>query len=111
MHSLQTSLTHSAMPVTQLCHCAKEVCHCAKESLEILFRTVLGLNCGILDMIMVIHILGDSAEQFVPICPCLASSRWHTVTVLIIICQKIETNISLTQPAMPATQKPSMSDF
>ncbi len=32
-----------------------KLCHCAKESLEMFFRTVLGLDDGILGMIMVIH--------------------------------------------------------
>jgi hypothetical protein len=42
-------------------------CHCAKESLEIFFRTVLGLDDGILGMILVIHTFGDYARS-TPIC-------------------------------------------
>ncbi len=34
-----------------------QLCHYAKESLEMFFRTVLGLDDGILGMIMVIHTL------------------------------------------------------
>jgi len=34
-------------------------CHCAKEGLEIFFGTVLGLDDGILGMIMVIRTFGD----------------------------------------------------
>ena len=37
-------------------------CHCAKESLEMFFRTVLGVDDGILGMIMVIHTFGDYAR-------------------------------------------------
>jgi hypothetical protein len=32
-----------------------EFCHCARESLEIFFRTVLGLPDGIPGLVMVIH--------------------------------------------------------
>jgi hypothetical protein len=39
-----------------------QLCHCAKESLEVFFRTVLGLDDGILGMIMVIHTFGDYAR-------------------------------------------------
>jgi len=38
------------------------LCHCANESLRMFFRTVPGLNDGILGMIMVIHTLGDYAR-------------------------------------------------
>ncbi len=38
------------------------LCHCANESLRMFFRTVLGLNDGILGMIMVIHTFGDYAR-------------------------------------------------
>jgi len=37
------------------------LCHCANESLRMFFRTVPGLNDGILGMIMVIHTFGDYA--------------------------------------------------
>jgi hypothetical protein len=39
-----------------------KLCHCAKESLEVFFRTVLGLPDGILGMITVIHTFGDYAR-------------------------------------------------
>jgi hypothetical protein len=39
-----------------------KLCHCAREGLEIFFRTVLGLDDGILGMIMVIHTFGDYAR-------------------------------------------------
>ena len=39
-----------------------QLCHCAKESLEMFFRTLLGLDDGILGMIMVIHTFGDYAR-------------------------------------------------
>jgi len=39
-----------------------QLCHCANESLGMFFRTVLGLNDGILGMIMVIHTFGDYAR-------------------------------------------------
>ena len=32
-----------------------QLCHCENESLQMFFRTVLGLDDGILGMIMVIH--------------------------------------------------------
>ena len=38
------------------------LCHCAKESLRMFFRTVLGLNDGILGVIMLIHTFGDYAR-------------------------------------------------
>ena len=38
------------------------LCHCARDSLEIFFRTVLGLDDGILGMILVIHTFGDYAR-------------------------------------------------
>ena len=39
-----------------------EFCHCARESLEIFFRTVLGLPDGIPGLVMVIHTFGDYAR-------------------------------------------------
>jgi hypothetical protein len=39
-----------------------QLCHCTKESLEKFFRAVLGLDDGILGMIMVIHTFGDYAR-------------------------------------------------
>lgn len=33
-----------------------QLCHCAKENLQMFFHTLLGLDDGILGMIMVIHI-------------------------------------------------------
>jgi hypothetical protein len=39
-----------------------EFCHCARESLEIFFRTVLGLPDGIPCLVMVIHTFGDYAR-------------------------------------------------
>ena len=40
----------------------RQLCHCAKESLEVFFRTLIGLQDGILGMIMVIHTFGDYAR-------------------------------------------------
>jgi hypothetical protein len=39
-----------------------KLCHCANESLQMFFHTVLGLDDGILGMIMVIHTFGDYAR-------------------------------------------------
>ncbi len=39
-----------------------ELCHCANESLQMFFRTALGLDDGLLGMIMVIHTFGDYAR-------------------------------------------------
>ncbi len=38
------------------------LCHCANEGLRMFLRTVLGLNEGILGMIMVIHTFRDYAR-------------------------------------------------
>jgi hypothetical protein len=39
-----------------------DFCHCARESLEIFFRTVLGLPDGTPGLVMVIHTFGDYAR-------------------------------------------------
>jgi len=47
-----------------------QLCHCGNEGLQMFFRTVLGLNDGMLGMIMVIHTLGitpGSSPIFIPV--------------------------------------------
>ncbi len=50
-------------------------CHCAKESLEAFFQTVLGLEDGVLGLVIVIYTFGDYA-RFTPI----FTSSWQTVS-------------------------------
>ena len=95
--------------------------HCAKEGLETFFRTVSGLDDGVLGMITVIHTFGDHAGFHPHLHAIVAdglfrpNGTFHRLPKNVApdslhdgdIPSKIETKMCLTHLTIPATQKPS----